>query len=647
MCGFTGYVQRRHGGVNAEVISDMRDALTHRGPDDAGIWLDEANGVAFGHRRLAILDLSPAGYQPMHSSCKRYVIVFNGEIYNHQELRRRLSSENGAPTWRGHSDTETLLACISSWGLGEALEALKGMFAFALWDREQRVLTLARDRLGEKPLYYGQQGSAFLFGSELKSLTRHPEFEGKVSRSALGLFLRLSYVPGPYSIYQGISKLEPGCYLSYSEEPGETRIHRYWSGIATACNGAKLGFQGSPQEAVSEVERLIRASVERQMVADVSVGAFLSGGIDSSTVAALMQAQSSRPIKTFTIGSSRAGYNEALHARAVAQHLGTEHSELYVEPQQALDVIPKLPSLYDEPFADSSQIPTFLVSALARQKVTVALSGDGGDELFGGYNRHAFTARFWPRLSRVPKPVRASASKLLMALSPAQWDSLSSLAGFARIPMPVNLGDKMHKSAGVLASRSVQDLYQGLISSYAQSMPLVIGGEELPIPALAAAESVAGLAEVDRIMALDLVSYLPDDVLAKVDRAAMGASLETRVPLLDHELVEFAWRLPLSLKLHNNQSKWVLRQVLYRYVPAELVERPKMGFAIPLGEWLRGPLQEWAEELLSERRLNSEGFLNPTLVRSIWKEHLYGKADHARLLWNCLMFQAWHEAWCL
>jgi asparagine synthase (glutamine-hydrolysing) len=624
----------------------MAAAIINRGPDDGGVWSDVEACIALAHRRLSIVDLSPAGHQPMASVSGHYVIVFNGEIYNHLDMRAELEKSGASFQWRGHSDTETLLACIDVWGLEATLKKSIGMFAIALWDMQNRVLTLARDRMGEKPLYFGWQGSGehriFLFGSELKALKQHPSFLAPIDRDALCLLLRHNYISAPYSIYQGISKLEPGCLLTVSLEKPEPKKWKYWDTLEVARAGTKNQFAGSENEAVDALEKLAKDAVRQQMMADVPLGAFLSGGIDSSTVVALMQAQSSRPVKTFTIGFNEEGYNEAQHAKVVAQHLGTEHTELYVTSQQAMDVIPRLPSLYCEPFADSSQIPTFLVSQLARQHVTVSLSGDAGDELFCGYNRYQMTNDLWRKISRVPSPLRVLTAKGITSVAPKKWDRIARfIPGASRYAA---VGDKLHKGAGVLACPAVDELYLGMVSHLPDPATWVIGGKE-PLTRLTGEHAALnGLDPVERMMALDAVSYLPDDILVKVDRAAMGVSLESRVPFLDHRVVEFAWSLPLEYKLRDGQTKWPLRQVLYRYVPRELIDRPKMGFGIPLHDWLRGPLREWAEELLGEERLRREGFFHPEPIRQKWTEHLSGQRNWAALLWNVLMFQAWLES---
>ena len=656
MCGLTGFLgaaPNQPQDASLVLLRRMSDALRHRGPDDSGAWYDAAHGIALGHRRLSILDLSPAGHQPMRSAAGRYLIVFNGEIYNHLVLREALDAAHLGAGWRGHSDTETLLAGFDAWGIQATLERAVGMFAFAVWDRETATLTLGRDRIGEKPLYYGWQGQGasrvFLFGSELKALRAHPAFEHEIDRDALCLQLRHSYIPAPYSIYCGIAKLAPGCLASVSARRPAPEVTSYWPGARRLAAAAATPFAGTPGEAVDALETLLRQAVGVQMIADVPLGAFLSGGVDSSTVVALMQAQSARPVKTFSIGFHEQGFDEARYAKAVARHLGTDHTELYVTAEQAQALIPRLPSLYDEPFSDSSQLPTFLVSQLARRHVTVALSGDAGDELFCGYTRYQFAARLWRSIDMAPRSLRRLAARGISAIPVNAWNGAArSLARYLPRALPhalrvANPGDKLHKGAEVMSCNTLDDLYLGLVSHWDDPAALVRGAVEPPTLLQGRTPALPGLDGIQRMMALDLLTYLPDDILVKVDRAAMGVSLEARVPFLDHRVVEFAWTLPQSLKLRDGVSKWALRQVLYRHVPQALIERPKMGFGVPIGSWLRGPLREWSEHLLSEARLRREGFFDPVMLRSKWQEHLSGQRNWQYHLWDVLMFQSWLE----
>lgn len=648
VCGITGFWQPPTMGAGElqALARAMAERLAHRGPDDAAEWVDEQAGVGLGFRRLAIVDLTPEGRQPMRSESGRYVIAFNGEVFNFGALRREL--EAAGHRFRGHSDTEVILAAVEEWGLAPATRRFVGQFAIALWDRAERALHLVRDRLGIKPLYYGWMGDTLLFGSELKALHAHPAFRAAIDRGALALFMRHNYVPAPLSVYQGIKKLPPGTILTLgARDAVESLPAPYWSAREAAEAGSANPFAGGEAEAMRELDALLRDAIRLRMIADVPLGAFLSGGVDSSTVVALMQAQSDRPVKTFTIGFHEGEYNEAAHAAEVARHLGTEHTELYVTPDQARAVIPQLPTMYDEPFADSSQIPTYLVSALAREHVTVSLSGDGGDELFGGYNRYFWGRAIWRRVGRLPSPVRGLAARTITAISPQGWDRQYA---HLRPLLPSGLrqrqpGDKLHKLAEVLAVASPEELYQGLVSHWKRPAELVIDGHE-PATAITDRSRWARLPDfTQRMMYLDLVSYLPDDILAKVDRASMATSLEARVPLLDHRVVEFAARLPLALKIRDGQGKWLLRQVLYQYVPPGLIERPKMGFGVPIDAWLRGPLREWAEDLLDERRLCREGVFNPGPIRAKWAEHLAGTRNWQYYLWDVLQFQAWHAHW--
>ncbi len=646
MCGLTGYWESKGESetVLRRQVKQMAETLSHRGPDDSGLWVDPVVGIAFGFRRLSIIDLSPNGHQPMHSADGRYVIIFNGEIYNYLELRKGL--EQLGRSFRGNSDTEVILEGCSAWGTESIIPRLWGMFAIAIWDRTEHVLLLARDRLGKKPLYFGQIGTSFLFGSELKALRAHPAFHGEIDGDALTLYLRHGYVPAPYSIFKGIRKLPQG-HLAVIRHHLSVTLKPYWWAHQAVKHGLANPLTLSEAEATDELENLLRDATKRRMIADVPLGALLSGGVDSSSVVALMQAQSSRPIKTFTVGFYEDGYNEAKAAKEVANHLGTDHTELYVTSKEAQAVIPRLPYLYDEPFADSSQIPTFLVCELTRRYVTVALSGDGGDELFGGYNRYLWAEGIWRWLRSAPLPARRCAAKALRYVSPQKWDFLYNLfepvlpARFRqRLP-----GDKLHKLSEWLTVSNEDELYHRVVSQWENPGEIAIGGKE---PSTLLTDPVVrnGIPDfTQRMMYLDLMTYLPDDILVKVDRASMGVSLEARNPLLDHRVVEWTWHLPLSFKRRNGQSKWLLRQVLYRLVPSHLIERPKMGFGVPIDSWLRGPLRKWAENLLDETRLRKEGIFHPEPIRKAWKEHLIGHRNEQYRLWVILMFRAWKEAW--
>jgi asparagine synthase (glutamine-hydrolysing) len=638
MCGIAG-VLGTAADVGEPILARMAAAITHRGPDDHGVWRDEDAGIGFGHARLSIVDLSAAGHQPMQSPGGRYALAFNGEIYNHLALRAEYERDGGRTPWRGHSDTETLLAAFERWGVEATLRKCVGMFALGLWDRDERTLILARDRLGEKPLFYGWQGDRFLFGSELKAMRAHPAFRADIDPGSVAKFLRFAYVPSPCSIYRGINKLLPGTILRIRAGDRSAQPVPYWSLLEVAQRGLAEPFPGSEDEARQELESRLSRSIALQRVADVPLGAFLSGGIDSSLIVALMQAQADRPVRTFTIGFREAQYDEAAHARAVARHLGTDHTELYVTPDEARAVIPRLPSLYDEPFADVSQIPTFLVSQLARRHVTVSLSGDGGDELFGGYNRYAWARR----LLKVPAPARRAAAVALRMLSPGQWDQLASVLGPV-LPRRVQVrrpGDQAHKLAGVLGSGSDGGMYERMVSIWPDVSEVTTARPDEMLLSGRWREAASADSPEHRMMIVDMLTYLSDDILCKVDRAAMAVSLETRVPFLDHRVVEFAWRLPLCFKIRNGAQKWILRQVLHRHVPRSLVERPKMGFGVPIDAWLRGPLRQWAEDLLSESRLRDAGDLRPALVRAKWLEHLSGRRNWQYQLWNVLMLQAW------
>ena len=650
MCGITGYFSTGRA-VSETVLTAMADSIRHRGPDDAGVWLDQQAGIGLAFRRLSILDLSTAGHQPMASAGNRFVITFNGEIYNHLEMRRELDGAQPGLQWRGHSDTETLLAAFEAWGIEATLKKTVGMFAIAVWDQRERTLTLARDRMGEKPLYYGWHGKVFLFGSELKALRAHPDFRGDINRDAIALQMRHCAIPAPHSIYQGIFKLLPGTSLTLTLGGKAAATGKlpspvaYWSLADAVRAGIAQPFKGSDADVIAELARVLEDSVRGQMLADVPLGALLSGGVDSSLVVALMQAQSSPPLRTFTIGFDDADYNEAHHAKAVAQHLGTRHTELYVTSAEAQAVIPLLPQLYDEPFSDSSQIPTFLVAQMTRRDVTVALSGDGGDELFGGYNRYFMTSALWRRLRWLPVAMRRSAATAIRWLSPAAWNRIFAwLAAVAPASAGMQrAGDKAHKLAAVIDAANPEEIYFRLVSEWNNPEQLVLGTTEPPTFLTDHANWGIASNTEETMMFLDAMTYLPDDILTKMDRATMGVSLEGRMPLLDHRVVELAWRLPLRMKIRNGQGKWALRQVLYQHVPQALIERPKMGFGVPLDAWLRGPLRDWAEALLNPARLKREAYIAPELVQQKWREHLSGERNWQYHLWDVLMFQAWLE----
>jgi asparagine synthase (glutamine-hydrolysing) len=626
-------------------VQRATEALAHRGPDHLGQWVDASVGVALGHARLSIIDVSAAGHQPMVSRGGGQVLVYNGELYNHGDLRKRLQSRGVA--FEGTSDTEVLLAAISEWGLRPTLQLANGMFALAVWDRATRKLWLARDRFGEKPLYFGWAGRTFLFASELKALTTHPAFVGEIDRDALALYFRHNYIPAPRSIYRGVRKLLPGTMAeARPTDVGRVRFHTYWSARDAAKDARAHPLDITTREAADQLEHLIRDSVSRRMMADVPLGAFLSGGIDSSMIVAAMQAQSAAPVQTFTIGFSEHGFDEAVHARAVAQHLGTDHHELYVSPEEAVAVVPDLPTIYDEPFADSSQIPTWVVSKLAAGKVKVALSGDGGDELFGGYTRYFVHRDAWRRLRRVPPSMRSTLGRAVRTVPTAAWDRALGLVGWG-LPSRLRVrdpGHKLHRLASLVGTATAETIYLSLVSHWEQPAEVVVGARE---PGTILSDSTtwpAGFSDTERLMWLDTVTYLPDDILTKVDRASMAHSLEVRVPMLDHRLYAFAWSLPPQLRTAGKDSKVLLREVLGRYVPAAYFDRPKMGFGVPLGDWLRTELRDWAETLLARQRLQDGGLLHPDIVRRRWNEHVTGVADWKYQLWDVLVFQSWLAA---
>ena len=649
MCGIAGILSKRP--VAAALLERMAASLAHRGPDDAGQWSDPDAGIGLAHRRLSIVDLSPLGHQPMASQSGRFLLSFNGEIYNHAALRAELD-RRGATNWRGHSDTETLVEAIAAWGLEAALGKCVGMFALALWDRRERTLSLARDRFGEKPLYYGWVGGDLVFASELKAIRAHPRFDNAIDRRSLGLFAARTHVPAPRSIYEHVYKHEPGCILvatakALDARPGEPpraghrgdglTIDRYWSYRDVVAEGLRAPIEDERQ-ALDALEATLAEAIRGQSLADVPVGAFLSGGIDSSAIVALYQKYSATRVRTFTIGFEQPGYDEAGHARAVAAHLGTIHDQRYVSVADARNVIPSLAAMYDEPFADSSQIPTHLVSRFAREQVTVALSGDGGDELFAGYNRHFAAPRLWRKVGRVPQPLRRLAAATLGQVPGSAWDGAARLLGREVQP---HFGAKLRKALGVAGeARSFDDVYDGFIDEWALDGSPVLGASATPGADIAVAP-LAGASDTVRTMYRDAMTYLPDDVLCKVDRAAMAVSLETRVPFLDHRVAELAARIPLAMKVGPGGGKQILRKLLYREAPAALFERPKTGFAVPVGTWLKGPLRAWAEELIDERRLAQEGWFDARAVRRRWDDHLSGRRDSTPALWAVLMFQAW------
>ncbi|MFH2058531.1 MAG: asparagine synthase (glutamine-hydrolyzing) [Pseudomonadota bacterium] len=648
MCGIAGYYTQSSQMADSEsVLRSMADQMIHRGPDDAGLWYDNLSGIGLAHRRLSIIDLSSEGHQPMHSISGRYTIVYNGEIYNFQDLRANKAFED--ITWRGNSDTEVLLAAIETWGVEKTLDCLNGMFAFALWDHQERSLILARDPMGKKPLFYGFNNNVFFFASELKALKAHPKFKPDIDRNVVSLLLRHSYIPAPYSIYKGIHKLIAGTFCRIGLD--DIRHHRlpevkkYWDLNQIAVHGIENQFMGSHEDLENHLEGILAKAVSRRMISDVPLGAFLSGGIDSSLVVALMQKISAKPVKTFTIGFESKAYNEAESARQVAAHLGTDHTELFVTPEQALDVIPKLPRLFDEPFADSSQIPTYLVSKMTRNHVTVALSGDGGDEMFAGYNRHFWGRHLFEKMNLFPVSLRKTAAGLVKTLSPGKWNSIFSKLGSVlpekyRQTMP---GDKLAKLSEILTIKDRKQFYYHLTSWWKDPKSIMINAHE-PKTVLNSFDDWVPMEDFTHLMQLmDMLTYLPDDILTKVDRSSMGASLEARAPFLDRDVVAFSWQIPLDTKISKHEGKIILKKLLYKYVPEQLVNRPKSGFGIPLDTWLRHELFEWASDLLSFDKLRRQGYFNPKLVSDAWSAHLSGKNNYQYHIWNILMFQAWLE----
>ena len=648
MCGIAGILERDRSSGAArltEIATQMADSLAHRGPDGAGVWADADAGVALSHRRLAVVDLSPAGHQPMRSESGRYTLTFNGELYDHVPLRRRL--EGLGHEFRGSSDTEVLLAAIEEWGLRAALQRSNAMFGLALWDRDERVLSLARDRLGEKPLYYGHAGRAVVFGSELRALRRHPDFRPPVDRQSLALYLRHTYIPAPHSIFERTWKLPAGTILTIPSAPGAALPdpEPFWSlrDVARAGIAAPLADEATAADAL---EQLLSDSVQLRLQADVPVGAFLSGGVDSSLVVATAQrVQATRAVRTFTIAMPDLALDESADAAAVAAHLGTDHTSVELSAADALELVPRLPVLYDEPFADPSELPTLLVSEVARRDVTVALSGDGGDELFGGYNRHVFGPAAWARARRAPRWMRAGAARGLVAVPPAGWDAAGRWAGRARPSLDLpNLGDKVHRLARLLRVADEHDVYLALASQWEDPAALVGIACEPVTLARDPSRLPPGAGLTETMLYLDTMMALADGMLCKVDRASMSVALEARVPMLDHRLVELAWRVPLSMKIRDGRGKWLVREVLDRSVPRELVDRPKKGFDPPIGRWLRGPLREWAADLLAPSRLRAEGWLDPEPVRTRWAQHQQGSRNWDYDLWTVLQFEAWLEA---
>jgi len=603
----------------------MTDTMSHRGPDDSGVWVDAKKKVALGHRRLSIQDLSKLGAQPMHSACGRFTLCYNGEVYNHFNIRQNLS---GYP-FKSSSDTETILAAVSRWGLEKAVKKMVGMFAFALWDEQERTVSLVRDRLGVKPLFYGKVGNDLVFGSELKAIRKYSGFDSIIDRNALSLYFRHNYIPAPYSVYQGIKKMEPGTIVTFDDSCELVRTSTFWSAKDVWMEGVESPFSASADEVADELEKLLSKAISGRMLSDVPLGAFLSGGIDSSIVAAIMQAQSSQPIRTFSIGFHNAKYNEAEHAKAVATYLGTNHTELYVTPSDLLDVVPSIPALWDEPFGDSSQIPTYILSKLTRKHVTVALSGDGGDELFSGYQRY-FSMDKWEIISKIPKSVRSVAGSGVRRLPSNSFDFLGGL------------GPKIRWRLDILGMSQFSEFYRYFMSHFKHPNEFVLGSKE-PATHLTRDENNITDDRFSQMAFWDIIGYLPDDILTKVDRASMGAGLEARVPLLDHNVVEFAAKIPTSMKVHGVRGKIPLRNVLSRYVPDSLIDRPKMGFGVPIGQWMREDLREWCEDLLSPAALRKQGYIDEKFVGKIWKSYVGGNDAWQYYLWDILMFQSWLE----
>jgi asparagine synthase (glutamine-hydrolysing) len=637
MCGIAGFITNKKYSNNELVnaVSIMSDEIFYRGPDSNGVWTDNNKGIALSHRRLSVLDVSCAGHQPMVSNTGRYVLTFNGEIYNHNSLRKRIGSGH---LWKGRSDTETLLAAFEVWGIKRTLIDCEGMFAFAVWDRKKSTLIMSRDKLGEKPLYYGWQSNTFMFASDLNALKKHIDFIGNIDREALSLFVQYNYIPAPYSIYSGIKKIMPGEIISMPLDSMKIKEEFYWNLDEVVKTSISDKFTGSFDYAVETLDNVLSNAVKKQMISDVSIGAFLSGGIDSSAIVSLMQKNSMNKVKTFTIGFNEKHHDEATYAKEIAAHLGTDHTELYVTSQHALEVIPKLHSIYSEPFADSSQIPTFLIGQLAKKDVTVSLSGDGGDELFAGYNRYILSDKLWNGISRVPIHIRNIISNIMLNINPRYYQKLNNLSHSNSLFS--NLGYKLQKGSSLLNLKSEEELYMQFVSSWLDESSIVIG-----VDSALKTNNLSNLLDnesfIHKMMLMDMKTYLPDDILCKVDRASMYNSLETRMPFLDKSVIEFAWSLPMDMKIHSSGGKKVLREMLYNYVPKKMMERPKTGFSIPLAEWLRSDLRDWAEYLIS--RIENEDFFHFQPIQKKWNEHLSGKKDWSHSLWSILVFQDWHE----
>jgi asparagine synthase (glutamine-hydrolysing) len=642
MCGIAGFLSFKGFTIEERIpalLKQMGSIMMSRGPDASGEWWDADKGIGLAHRRLAIIDLSTAGNQPYQSKCGRFVLVFNGEIYNHQRLRKMLEAEGYANEWKGHSDTETLIAAFASWGIKPTLQLVEGMFAFAIWDRLRNELTLGRDRAGEKPLYFGWQGDCFLFGSELNAIASHPSFRHTIDQDSLAAFMRYSYVPEPRSIYVGIDKLPPGSIAVVSERERTPEISPYWE----LCEriGSSQAFSGTPDMAISSLQDLLRNVISDQMVSDAPIGALLSGGVDSSLVVSIMQEAAANPVSTFSIGFDEVDFDEAPHARAIAEALGTKHHELYMTREDVLDIVPRMAEIYDEPFADSSQIPTFLVSRMARNQVKVVLSGDAADELFCGYNRYRRAQTGWAMARLLPHTMRQVAGSMITAIPPHSWNMIA--APFARRSASARpLGDMLHKVAAIIGVNDQKEMYEALITVLPDAEKIVLRSSNV-LPLSQNSVCISAASEIEWMMALDFLTFLPGDILTKVDRASMSNSLEVRVPFLDHRVVEFAWSLPMTMKLRNRNTKWILRQLLYKYVPQNLVERPKMGFGVPIGKWLRTILRSWAEDLIYCRHYGSEDHLDMNLVKRLWLEHLSGQRNWQHQIWNILMFLSWLE----